>query len=262
MAEDAGEVPGPTVENYVTMAKKPSKCALPLSLAPVVMLKYTVRTYPRTLDAVGQKIGCLRLLELCRRFLYDAYNPHMPNQLEIPLHELPLITETSVRVFHSATAHFRAPSDPSGVGGMRCEVIRATPSWRNYGPRYDCVYLMVDPEALGFHALNVVRVQLLFSFRWSGKEYPCALVKWFSALGDQPDEVTGLWIVKPDINVDGNQDVQVVHLETIVRLAHLLPVFGNTPLPVQGIHPSDILDTFHMYYVNKYADHHSHTLAF
>ena len=129
MDEDAGEVSGPTVENYVTMAKKLSKYALFLSLASVVMLKCTVQTYPRTLDAVGQKIGCLRLLELCRRFLYDTNNPHTPNQLEIPLHELPLITDTNVRVFHSATAYFRAPSDPSGVEGMRHEVIRATPSW-------------------------------------------------------------------------------------------------------------------------------------
>jgi hypothetical protein len=121
---------------------------------------------------------------------------------------------------------------------------------------------MVDHKALEFCALNIVRIQLLFLFRWSGKECLCTLVKWFSALGDQPDEVTGLWVVKPDIDVDGNQDVQVVHLETIVHIAHLLPVFGNTPLPAQGIHPSDTLDTFHTYYVNKYADYHSHTLAF
>ena len=65
MDEDVGEVSGPTVEKYVTMAKKLSKYALSLGLASVVMLKCTVQTYPRTLDAVGQKIGCLRLLELC-----------------------------------------------------------------------------------------------------------------------------------------------------------------------------------------------------
>jgi hypothetical protein len=227
-----------------------------------VTFRHTVQTYPHTLDAIGQKIGYLRLSELCQRFLYDALNPHSLNQFETPLHMLPIITDTRVRVFHSATAYFWAPSDPSGVGGMRREVIRATPSWRSDGPRYDCVYLMVDPEALGFRALSVVRVQLLFSFRWSGKAYPCALVKWFSAVGDQPDEDTGLWVVKPDIDADGNQDAQVVHLETIVRLAHLLPVFGNNPLPARGIHCSKILDAFDTYYVNKYADHHSHTLAF
>src|SRR6266567_488792 len=31
-----------------------------------------------------------------------------------------------------------------------------------------------------------------------GIEYPCALVRWFSRVGDSPDDHTGMWVVQPD----------------------------------------------------------------
>lgn len=49
--------------------------------------------------------------------------------------------------------------------------------------------------------------------------------------------------------------MSVVHLETIVRSAHLLPIFDK-PLP-DDLHFSNTLDLFNAFYVNKYADHHA-----
>lgn len=43
---------------------------------------------------------------------------------------------------------------------------------------------------------DVARVRLFFSFRFCGKFYPCALVHWYSRIGDSPDEDTGMWRVR------------------------------------------------------------------
>ncbi|KAF9230383.1 hypothetical protein BU15DRAFT_57302, partial [Melanogaster broomeanus] len=34
-----------------------------------------------------------------------------------------------IKIFHSATSTFVLPSDPSGIGSMQREYIRAMPSW-------------------------------------------------------------------------------------------------------------------------------------
>ena len=47
----------------------------------------------------------------------------------------------------------------------------------------------------------------------------------------------------------------VEHLDIIFRSAHLIPVFGDGPLPTE-FHYRDSLEAFTTYYVNKYADHH------
>ncbi|KAF9784557.1 hypothetical protein BJ322DRAFT_1006988 [Thelephora terrestris] len=55
-----------------------------------------------------------------------------------------MVWDLRVSVFHSATATFRAPSNPSGPGGMYREVIRSTPWWTRgdvSGPRRDCVFV-------------------------------------------------------------------------------------------------------------------------
>lgn len=144
---------------------------------------------------------------------------------------------------------------------MRRELIRATPSWHHSGSRYDCVFAEKDPALAGFQGLHAARVRLFFSFVFDHVEYPCALVQWFSAVAEQPDALTGMWIVEPDYDVHGARLYGVIHLDAILRAAHLVPVFGSAILP-NGFNPSWSLDAFQAFYVNKFADHHAHEVAF
>ncbi|KAF9221556.1 hypothetical protein BS17DRAFT_797037 [Gyrodon lividus] len=76
-------------------------------------------------------------------------------------------------------------------------------------------------------------------------------------IGSQPDDITGLWMVHPSFEDNGSHESSVIHLDSIFRAVHLLPMFGNS----NPIHPAvtfdKSLDAFKGYYVNKFADHHS-----
>lgn len=146
---------------------------------------------------------------------------------------------------------------------MSFERIRAVPSWRNGPARYDCVFVETDPTAKGMAGLDIARVRLFFSFSFRGTFYPCALVEWFSRVGDAPDEDSGMWIVEPDCNSDADdiRHISVIHIDSILRGAHLLGVYGNQRLPL-GLSFTQTLDIFRAYYVNKYIDHHSYEIAF
>ncbi|KAH9918435.1 uncharacterized protein B0H18DRAFT_1086831 [Fomitopsis serialis] len=144
---------------------------------------------------------------------------------------------------------------------MRRERIRATPSWRRSTDRYDCVFVVTDPAEHGMRSLHVARVKLLFSIKHAGVVYPCALVEWFERVSDEPDGRTNMWVVEPDLNMDGSRNMSVIHLDSIFRLAHLIPEYGEESVPV-GLKPSDSLDAFLTYFVNKFADHHAHTIAY
>ena len=106
--------------------------------------------------------------------------------------------------------------------------------------------------------MNIVRVMLFFSFEYSRVSYPCALVEWFTKIGLDP--VTGLWVVCLNI-MRGEQDRMVVHIDCILRGAHLILVYGNQKMPLD-FHYSYSLDAFEAYYVNKYIDHHTNEMVF
>ena len=127
-----------------------------------------------------------------------------------------------VNVFHSAKATFYSPSDPSGIGGMRYDYIRASPSWRKEKPRYDTVFVETDQDKPGMLGMHVARVFLLFSFAADNVEYSCALVNWFSSVGNAPDELTGMWKFSPELE-DDDMHLSVIHIESILRAAHLIP---------------------------------------
>ena len=165
-------------------------------------------------------------------------------------------------MFNSAKAVFFAPSDQSGVGGMRREIIRATPSWRGGPGRYDCVYVAnggMDTD--GFRSLLVARVRLFFSSAYNGRDYSCALVDWFLPVAGEVDELTGMWIVAPEIDNHGRHIQSVISLDSIIQSAHLIGVYGRDLVPT-NFHFSETFDAFRAYYVNKYIDHHAHTLVF
>ena len=158
-------------------------------------------------------------------------------------------------------AEFFAPSDPAGVGGMHRERIRAMPSWRGEGPRHDCLFETNDPNVKGMLGLHAARAVLFFSFKFNHVLYPCALVQWFSLVGEEPCKETGMWMVERDWEEDGTQTMGVIHVDSIVRGAHFIPVYGEEFVP-RHINFSNSLDYYAAYYVNKFADHHSHEIAF
>ncbi|KAJ7342856.1 hypothetical protein DFH08DRAFT_782667 [Mycena albidolilacea] len=123
--------------------------------------------------------------------------------------------------------------------------------------------LGVVESAFGlFRGLHAARVRLSFRFKFCGVDYPCALIHWFSARGDEPCPDTGMWRVTPDFQRDRTPHLAVVHLDTILRGAHLIGIAGKNLIPVHHFNFADSLDAFQAFYVNKYADHHAHEIAF
>jgi hypothetical protein len=182
--------------------------------------------------------------------------------MDVPLDQCPrILNSLRIKVFHSAASMYFAPSDLSGIGGMHCKCIRATPTWKKGPGCYDCVFIDKDPEAAGFCGLHAAQVQLLFSFKFDGKQYPCALVHWFTTYGNAPCEDIGLLCVQPDKDGGGQHVTSVVHIDTILHSAHLIGMVGNHFLPRKLSH-ADSLNAFHLFYVSKYADHHAHKIAF
>jgi hypothetical protein len=144
---------------------------------------------------------------------------------------------------------------------MRRERIRSTPSWRSTGPRHDCAFVVEKQNEHGFRGMSVVRIKLFFSFSYEGEEYPCALVEWFKKDGRSPNAQTGMWVVKPEVDRQGNRLMTVIHLDTILRGAHLIHVYGTSFIPPDFRHYWT-LDTFKAFFVNKYTDHHANEVAF
>ncbi|KAJ7803303.1 hypothetical protein B0H13DRAFT_2244638 [Mycena leptocephala] len=143
---------------------------------------------------------------------------------------------------------------------MRRERIRSTPSWRKHGARRDCAFAVEDQDKPGFRGMSVVRIKLFFSFTHDGVDYPCALVEWFKKVGRSADSCTGMWVVEPELR-DKHRLVTILHLDSLLRGAHLSPVFGSAHIPVNfPYHYS--LDAFNAFFVNKYIDHHANEIAF
>ncbi|KAJ7170437.1 hypothetical protein C8R43DRAFT_1085423 [Mycena crocata] len=137
---------------------------------------------------------------------------------------------------------------------MPSERIRAVQSWRRGAPCYDCIHVEHDAEQPGFHSLLAVHVLLFMSFKYEGVTYPCVLVTWFSTIGDDPCPDVGMWMVEPDLN-------DIIHIDSILCGAHLIPIFGDDFVPCTFEYSSS-LDSFVAFYINKYANHHSHEIAF
>jgi hypothetical protein len=148
------------------------------------------------------------------------------------------------------------------MGGMYRETIHANPNYSG-SPRYDTVLVSVGDDTDAMGGLLVARVRLLFSYfdSYQGTVIPCALVTWFIHLDDNPkrDENSDMWKLCPERDEDGQHPVQVIHLDTILRGAHLLPCYGEGFLPV-GLTYTDALDAWDAYFVNQFIDYHAHEL--
>ncbi|KAJ7186674.1 hypothetical protein C8R46DRAFT_1157898 [Mycena filopes] len=241
--DDGGESPGPKLLSSTQLAATSS------------------RLFPKDVTSLAAHINQPRLAELIRRFLYDQINPdsNIPST-HVPLDTCPLFTGR-VDVFLSAVARFYAPSDLCGAGGMYRERIRANPHWRSQYPRYDTVFVVTDADRPGMDGMVVGRALLFFSFTYRDTYYPCALIHWYSSVGNGRDDDTGLSVVAPEHERNGRPSLTVVHLDCIARGAHLLPVFGSAFVP-EDFHFSYSLDTFRAFFVSRFADHHTHKFLY
>ncbi|KAF8955385.1 hypothetical protein BDZ97DRAFT_1907688 [Flammula alnicola] len=227
-------------------------------LADVKLAQTKERKYPSELSSLAVHIREPRFPSLVHEFLCQQLDTSQDDassfSADSDMSDDILEMISPISVFHSAVATFYALSDISGIRGMCREHIHSTPSW-------DCVFVVEDQEKPGFRGMSVVQVKLFFSFSYEGEEYPCVLVEWFKKVGRSPEEQTGMWVVKPEIDDRGNRLTSVVHIDTILRGAHLLPVFRKQLLPLRFRHIWS-LDSFKSFFVNKYADHHVNEVAF
>ncbi|KAG1837870.1 hypothetical protein C8R48DRAFT_622582, partial [Suillus tomentosus] len=231
--------------------------------ASVELAQTRAMEYPRRLPEIAAFINFLNLPELVGRFLYDQRNPNASIQAAdiVDVSVLPVI-EGRVDVFNSAVATFRVPSDICGVNAMQRQHIHSCRSWYNGPARHDCVFAEKDPSLPRFQGLYVAQVILFFSITYRGQLYPCALVRWFAPIGNEPCKSTGMWMVEPELDDDsGERLVSVIHLDSIMHAAHLIGVYGSQDIPHHLKH-TDSLVAFSAYYVNKFSDYHAYEIAY
>ena len=216
---------------------------------------------PRKVGSLAQYLCIPQLSTMISRFLYTQENPDDRRPLElIPVEDCPQYTG-KVPVYPSAIATYRAPSDLSGSGGMRYERIRSVSSWRDGPPRQDCVYVEQDTDLRGFRGLFIAQIKAFIKLKHNNKSYPCAVVSTFSPLGDSPCPDTGMWIVERDLDDNGEKQMMIIHIDAIIRSAHLIGIAGDSFIP-KDLEYSDTLDSFRTFYVNKFVDYHAHEIAF
>ncbi|KAN0080179.1 hypothetical protein V8E55_009745 [Tylopilus felleus] len=202
--------PLPLSENQETTSYEEDEgAAVPVDVDPTA-----VKAHVSLAQTLSNELGIPNLSTLISHFLLEQQqladgpcnNPDDPNYPQYG---------RKIRVFNSASALFYAPSDVSGIHGMRREFIHSTPLWRNEAPRYNCVFINVNPDMEPMKGLEVVRVLSFFSFHFKDSYYPCAVVHWFDRVGNQPDEDTGMWLVRPQFNQQHQRGINVIHIDSI-----------------------------------------------
>lgn len=219
--------------------------------------------YSRHLSALSVELD-VPLETHIRQYLYEQLSNN-PDQvgMEAPLEECPEIDPNmKVNIYHVATNIYHAPSDATTIGGMHREMIRANPHWRKMQPRHDCVLVEGDPLEKGFRGLEVAQVVCFLSFRHDGDHHQGALVHWFQHVGDRPCDATGMWQVKPQCWPQSRRRMtSIIHIDSIFRSVHLLPIFGRQNVP-RDLHHSETLAAYRMFYVNRYIDYQTHETVY
>jgi hypothetical protein len=213
--------------------------------------------YPSTLTLLAGNIGQFEFPHALHEFIHWQNHPH--SDRAEPVDDS---FDGPIRVYHMATVQYYAPSSQCGIGGMYREMIRANP---NFGGslRYDTVFVLVSDNDEDMKGLLVARILLFFTYfdAYQGRDTPCALVNWFIHPDNKPqrDEDTGMWKLCRELDEAGNKPVQVIHLDTILHGAHLLPCYGEGFLP-ENFSYIYALDAFDYYLVNQFIDYHAHEL--
>ncbi|KAI6140854.1 hypothetical protein BKA82DRAFT_166559, partial [Pisolithus tinctorius] len=126
--------------------------------------------------------------------------------------------------------------------------------------QYNCVFMSTDDMKEGILGMDIAQVLCLFSFvHTNGQTFLCALIHWFDQIADEPDKLTGMWMVAPSL-VEDSLHLAVIHIDSIIHSTHLLPNFRDKYVPPY-VNCHNSLDIFHRFYVNHFTDHHLFKLA-
>jgi hypothetical protein len=258
-SDDIAPIAGPKALTSVTFPSQPGMFSnsqqffliIKLSLFPQIVWKY-----PKILETLAAYIKQPQFPIAFHKFLFTQHHPQSemtPANLE---EHAPFYGK--IYLYHSAVAQFYAPSDLCSTGRMHCEYICCNLLWCGEMACCDTVLVSVHDFQYGIYRMLVTCVLLFFSFHdvYLDKDIPCALVNWFIPNGDEPDELTRMWVVETEH--EGNTHMlEVIHLDTIVRGTHLLLLYGSAFL-LEDFHYSVSLDVFKFYFVNHYIDQHAH----
>jgi hypothetical protein len=112
-------------------------------------------------EDIASEIELPEFPDLIRQFIQNQqYSDDVSNAT---ISDLPML-HGKISIYSSALATFHAPSDISGIGGMRCERIHAMSSWRNGPGRYDTIFVNTVSLVNGMRGLRAGRVRLFFVF--------------------------------------------------------------------------------------------------
>ena len=192
----------------VALAARPRMCSISFSF--LLFKTFTELHYPQHIYQLAEFIHQPAFPFALRRFLFILNNPNKP--IPTAIEDLPAF-EGKIKVYHSATATFYAPSDLCGAGGLRRELIRSTPSFHGHEQR-DTVFVVPDDFQKGMEGMEIGRILLFFSFSYRRQTYSCALINWY-VHNDEPDHDTGMWPVQLEQDAQGHPTVDVIDIDTI-----------------------------------------------
>ncbi|KAF9440726.1 hypothetical protein P691DRAFT_686695, partial [Macrolepiota fuliginosa MF-IS2] len=126
----------------------------------------------------------------------------------------------------------------------------------------DCIFIEQDTKTPSFRGMFMAQVLAFLKLMHNHIKYPCAIISWFSTVGEQPCPQTGMWIVQRDWDENGRPKLSIIHLDTILCAAHLIGITGSTMIPHHHLSCVNSLNAFKTFYVNKFIDYHAHKIAF
>lgn len=146
------------------------------------------------------------LTTLIRRYLHTQIYPddELP-AAAVDLDDLPFLSNyTKFKTFKCARTAYYSPSE-EGSWGMHAELIRRNPSWYGDYERRDTMLVQTgnDEDVIG--GLLFARVVHFIQIKPDNIEYPSAFLEWFLPVGGEPDPVTGMWIVEPEVDDVGRR---------------------------------------------------------
>jgi hypothetical protein len=109
-------------------------------------------------------------------------------------------------------------------------------------------------------SMEVARAILFLSFTYQMQTFSCVLVEWFTTRPERCPH-TGMWIVDRDYEHDGSRSMELIDLDTVIRGAHLIPVFGEGFVSTELTYDNS-LDMYDTFYVNHYADHNAFEIIY
>lgn len=69
-----------------------------------------------------------------------------------------------------------------------------------------------------------------------------------------------MWIMQPAHHTNNTPYISIIHVDSIYHTTHLISIYSSW-LVSPNLWQYQIYDSFHPFYVNKYADHHAFEIA-